>query len=97
MIPTEDTRKKLNAKRLATLEKLLRVPPPADLRFDDLVSLLEALGARKREGRGSRVSFIFEGDRILTMHSPHPHSTVVKGAVKQTVIFLTELGYLRHE
>jgi len=66
------------------LARLRRKPLPSDLRWDELVRLLQGLGMELTCGTGSRRHF--EGSingvlRRFNCHEPHPH-----GIVKQYVL-----------
>lgn len=74
-----------------TIEKLLRRPPPADLRWADLASLLVSLGFEERQGAGSRCRFYHaEHKWVISLHKPHPQPEMDKAAVVQVRDFLIE-------
>ena len=50
-----------------------------------------ALGAKRVEGAGSRVTFLLN-DVMATFHRPHPEPTIRKGALEAVQMFLTEAG-----
>lgn len=48
--------------------------------FDDVVSLINYLGGKVKNGNGSRHRFVLSGTLYLT-HQPHPGNEMDKGAV----------------
>jgi hypothetical protein len=78
-------------KHRSLVEKIFREPPPADVRWADVESLLSALGAEISEGRGSRVRLFLNGVRAV-FHRPHPRPTMDRGAVRSLRRFLREAG-----
>ena len=75
-----------------TIAKLLRRPPPADLRWADFVALMESLGFSVLQGSGSRCKLFNAAlNRIVSLHCPHPGPDMDKGAVVQVRDFLIEL------
>jgi len=74
-----------------TVEKLLRRPPPADLRWADLAALLTSLGFKEIQGAGSRCRFFHaEHGWVISLHKPHPQPEMDKAAVVDVREFLTE-------
>ena len=75
----------MNTKQQKTYCALFKDPIRKDIRYQDLEALLIALGANKREGRGSRVTFIFPPGKVtFSMHKPH--GTSEKPTVKRYVV-----------
>ena len=81
----------MNERQRRTLARILERPTGADVRWDDLASLLRALGAEEREGAGSRVRFVLAGS-ILSLHRPHPTPALRKYAVEDVRDFLAARG-----
>ncbi len=81
----------MNSKQRRTLKDIFTKPPPADIRWEDIESLLGALGAERWEGRGSRVRFLLNGQEA-SFHRPHPKPETDKGAVKSVRQFLEKAG-----
>ncbi len=77
----------VNNKHRKTLSKLLTKPTLRNIRFDEVDSLLFALGFERIEGSGSRVTFSVEGVFIV-LHKPHPKPVLKPYVVKQLVEFL---------
>ena len=81
----------LNARQCRTLETLFETPTRSDLRWARIEALIRALGGEVTEGRGSRVRFRL-GDRIATLHRPHPRPTAGKATVEDVRRFLQNAG-----
>ena len=81
----------MNAKHQRTLEAIFCVPPPSNILWSDIISLLQYLGASMSEGRGSRVRIELNGMEA-TFHRPHPRKETDKGAVASMRRFLEQAG-----
>ena len=81
----------MNTRQRATLKRIFTRPTPANLKWSDAESLLLALGATIREGRGSRVRIELGGIH-LTTHTPHPQKEMDKGAVDDLRTLLERAG-----
>jgi len=66
-------------------------PTRADIRWNEAVALIRALGGEISQGRGSRVRFVLHGRRAV-FHRPHPRPEMVKGAVEALRDYLIEAG-----
>jgi hypothetical protein len=77
----------MNKKQSRTLVKIFEKPTRADIKWDDVQSLLNAFGADIREGSGSRVLAILNR-QILRIHKPHPKKELPKWAVEAVRDFL---------
>lgn len=91
MISWYDIKCVMNSKRTKTLEAIFRDPVPADILWEDIIKLFEALGASVTQGRGSRVRVLLNDQRAV-FHEPHPERETDKGAVKAVRDFLTNAG-----
>ena len=60
----------MNSKHKKTLEAIFSSPPPKGMPWDDIESLLMAVGAEMIEGSGSRVKFDLNGQTV-SFHRPH--------------------------
>jgi hypothetical protein len=81
----------LRGKTARTYHSVFENPVRADIRWDDIVTLLRALGADVSEGRGSRVRVsLFGADAVF--HRPHPAKETDKNAVRSVRRFLVEAG-----
>lgn len=74
-----------------TLAAIFADPVRANVKWTDIVALLEAKGAEISEGAGSRVRVSLNGIRAV-FHRPHPQPDTDKGALKSVRRFLSEAG-----
>ena len=81
----------MNKRQRRTLARIFERPTRSDVRWDELTSLLRALGAEEHEGAGSRVRFVLDGS-ILSLHRPHPKPELRKYAVEDVRGFLAARG-----
>lgn len=81
----------LHSKHQKTLDAIFQDPIRSNISWNDIESMLIALGAEVSEGRGSRVRFALNDIRA-TFHRPHPEKETDKGAVKSMHRFLLEAG-----
>jgi hypothetical protein len=82
----------VNTKQRRTLRRIFERPTRPDVLWDELASLLKALGGEHQEGGGSRVKFVFSGGRILSLHRPHPRPELKRYAVEDVREFLELAG-----
>ena len=71
----------LNSRHRKTFDDVMTVPPKSSIKWDDVVSPIQYLGGKVKNGNGSRRRFVLSGSLWLT-HQPHPGSVMDKGAVK---------------
>ena len=81
----------IGSRHRKTLETVYERPTRADVRWREVLGLMQTLGADISEGRGSRVRFALNGRRAV-FHKPHPRPELVKGAVEALRDFLKEAG-----
>jgi len=81
----------VTGKHKKTLHSIYADPVRANILWADIEALLEALGAEREEGSGSRVRFALHGIRAV-FHRPHPQKETDRGAVKSVRRFLEEGG-----
>ena len=81
----------MNSKARKTLQAVFATPTNKTLAWEDIETLLLALGATLTEGNGSRVKFDLEG-RTIAYHRPHHPKTARAYQVEATRDFLTKLG-----
>jgi hypothetical protein len=81
----------MNKKMQKTLFLVFEKPTRSDVRYEDLKSLLIAVGARIREGRGSRVRFEYSAYSVH-IHKPHSQKILPKYIVELARDFLIEIG-----
>jgi len=81
----------MTGKHRKTLKAIFQDPVNSSIVWDDIESMLMALGAERFEGSGSRVRFLLNGIKAV-FHRPHPQKETDKGAVKSVRRFLQEGG-----
>jgi HicA toxin of bacterial toxin-antitoxin, len=79
----------MNKKQANVLEAIFEDSVRANINWQDVESLLKALGAQVTEGRGSRVRVFLNGVRSV-LHEPHPEKEMKKAAVRSLRGFLIE-------
>jgi xanthine dehydrogenase iron-sulfur cluster and FAD-binding subunit A len=82
---------RLSKKHKRTLDAIFETPIRTDVAWEDIISLLTAVGAEISEGRGSRVRIALGGIRAV-FHRPHPAKETDKGALRSMRRFLSEAG-----
>lgn len=80
-----------NAKQQRTLNRLFEKPQPAEMRWDDIESLLVALGATITQRAGSRVAATLNGLPTV-FHVPHPERIAAQGRIRAVRKFLEDAG-----
>ena len=70
----------MKRKHQKTLEQIYKRPTSATIVWNDIESLLKALGAKVTERAGSRVAVVLFGE-VRVFHRPHPSPNTDKGAV----------------
>jgi len=83
----------VNKQLRQTLASIFHSPVKANIIWNDIETLLLALGAEIVEGDGSRFRVALNGIRSV-FHRPHPQKEADKGAVKDMRRFLSEAGIL---
>ena len=81
----------MNSKQEKTLAEIFKNPIQANIPWNDIESLLVALGAEISEGNGSRVRIKLNGERAV-FHRPHPQKETDKGAVVSMRRFIENAG-----
>lgn len=81
----------MNSKQRKTLQAIFSVPTPADIRWADIESLLEALGADIKGGGGSMVRVTLYGV-VAVFHRPHPKPTAYRSLVEYVRTYLGRAG-----
>ncbi len=81
----------MNARQRRVLKRIFERPARSDVRWEELLSLLQALGAELQEGSGSRVKFVLDG-RVLSLHRPHPRPELKRYAVEDVRDFFLDAG-----
>ena len=81
----------MNKGQRKTLDALFRRPAPANLKWDKVISLFEALGAEVIPMGGSMVA-VKIGNRRAVFHRPHPEKEIGQGRAKHIRRFLENAG-----
>jgi hypothetical protein len=81
----------LNSKHRQTLTAVFYTPIRSNIKWNDVESLLHALGAEREEGNESRVRFLLN-KVVAIFHRPHPQKEIDKGAIKSLRKFLIHTG-----
>ena len=71
----------MNRSKLMKIFEKIISGPVKPIKWQDIESLFEALGATQRKGAGSSRTFYING-RPLTIHKPHPENEIKIYAVK---------------
>ncbi len=86
----------MNNKQKKTLAKVQKQPVPANLRYQDVVSLLNALGLNVIEDRsGSRVFVEHVDGPSFGFHKPHPQKEMSRMSVRRLREFLKHIGLIK--
>ncbi len=72
--------KELTSKHRKTLCDVLTTPPKPTIKWDDVMNLINSLGGKVKNGKGSRRKFVLMGS-VYQTHQPHPGSVMDKGAI----------------
>jgi predicted RNA binding protein YcfA (HicA-like mRNA interferase family) len=79
-----------------TLARVQKKPTPADIRWEDLKSMLESMGFKYLKNSGARRKFFHEGQQTLIIcHEPHPDPCVDKGCINDVVDVLKVNGFIK--
>ena len=81
----------MNARQRRTLKAIFEEPVPVNVDWSAIEQLLLAVGARRIEGRGSRVRFAI-GEEVETFHRPHPAKEAKRYQVRAARDFLRRIG-----
>ena len=82
---------RLNKRHQRTLEAIFSTPTPATLQWRRIEALFMALGATKKEGRGSSVTFKLKEEPVA-FHRPHPRKEARSYQIKRARNFLEQAG-----
>ncbi len=77
----------MNKKQRKTYDAIFAIPIRRNIIWDDVVSLIKALGGVVIQGNGSRVRFSLNGIS-LNIHSPHPQKELKRYQVQDIRTFL---------
>ncbi len=84
----------MNRKHRRTLEAIFSQPPPSDVRWQDVETLISALGGEVLHMGGSVVAFTLHGRRGV-FHRPHPSPEAKRGQLRRVRRFLGNAGVAR--
>ena len=82
---------RLSKKHQRTLAAIFTTQVPATLPWRRIEGLFMALGAIKKERKGSGVVFHLSGKRV-TFHVPHPRKEAQRYQIRRARNFLEEVG-----
>jgi hypothetical protein len=77
----------MNKKQRKTYDAIFTTPIKENIIWNDVVSLIEALGGIVVQGNGSRIRFSLNGV-ALNIHSPHPQKELKRYQVKDVRTFI---------
>lgn len=81
----------MNSKHRKTMAAIFTEPANGNLEWSKIEAVLQAIGCRTVEGKGSSVTFEKDGIRA-TFHRPHPEKAALRYRVKAVREFLLRLG-----
>ena len=81
----------MNRKHRQTLAAIFSRPPPANLRWARIETLVRALGGEVLHMGGSVVAFVLN-DRRGVFHRPHPEPEALRGQLRRVRRFLENAG-----
>ena len=81
----------MKRKHQKTLEQIFSRPVSGNIKWSDIESLLQGLGAKIKEREGSRIGVVLFGE-IQVFHRPHPSPDTDKGAVSRIRKWLERNG-----
>ncbi|MCY3934732.1 MAG: type II toxin-antitoxin system HicA family toxin [Chloroflexi bacterium] len=81
----------MRTKHQRTLERIFKRPTPANIRWLDIVALLQAIKVEVSQRSGSRV-LLKKGGVRMVVHRPHPEPQTGKATVRAIAEYLEALG-----
>jgi hypothetical protein len=93
MVPFCGTIKHVRSQHRKTLDRIFARPDRKDVRWEEFISLLVALGADLDERGGSMVGVRLR-ERYAVFHRPHPGNEIYPTDLKRIRRFLFESGVL---
>lgn len=81
----------MNKKHQRVLEAIFKIPVQSNVVWNDVEKLFDHLGAKIKEGEGSRLAVELNGVRAY-FHRPHPRKETDKGALVSVRRFLENAG-----
>ena len=81
----------MRRRRRVILERILARPTPSDIRWEEIESLMGALGVAVIERAGSRVT-LKKGAARIVVHRPHPRPVTGRETIRALATFLRLIG-----
>lgn len=81
----------MKRKHQATLALIFKRPTSGNIRWSDIETLFNELGAKVSEREGSRIAVVLFG-QVKVFHRPHPSPNTDKGAVESVRKWLESNG-----
>jgi hypothetical protein len=81
----------MKRKHQKTLEQIFSRPVSGNIKWSDVESLFQGLGAKIKKREGSRIGVVLFGE-IQVFHRPHPSPDTDKGAVSSIRKWLERNG-----
>ena len=81
----------MGRKQQRILAAIFRHPTASNVKWDDVLTLLEWYEAEFEEREGSRHAFTLN-EEVIVLHRPHPSNEIDKGAVQSLRNFLERAG-----
>jgi HicA toxin of bacterial toxin-antitoxin, len=81
----------VNSKHKRTLLAIFELPTSTSIAWEEIESMLVAIGCTLKEGAGSRVRFT-HGRFALAVHRPHPRKEAKQYLVRDVRDFLKTIG-----
>lgn len=88
--------KELGSKHRKTILDVLSTLPKSGIKWNDVISLINTLGGKVKNGNGSRRKFILDGS-IYQTHQPHPGNVMDKGAINGLREWLENVIGVEHD
>lgn len=79
----------MNTKQRKVLKKIMTTPALVNIRFDEVVACLQAMGYEFEQREGSRVCFSVNGEE-LPIHKPHPDKELKRYVVRNLQQFIKQ-------
>ena len=93
LVPKCGTMFSMKKKHQKTLNLIFARPVSSNVKWNDVVSLIGALGGEIKERKEGSAVVVILDDAVLYDHKPHPSPDMDKGAVAALRTFLSGLGY----
>jgi predicted RNA binding protein YcfA (HicA-like mRNA interferase family) len=83
------------SKHIKALKRICASPIPADIKWQELKTVLEHLGYIMLKNSGSRRKFFHAGKQALIIcHEPHPSPNVDKGCIVDVIEHLKSYDFI---